>query len=248
MAQWWSANWKNRSLFALRHPAYAFKAIFRDLLIVDERFLASITGSTASQVRRFLNEPFQDRRFFEHLQSVERQFGGMQNIGADLYAKRVLLQYAIVRACKPDCVVETGVANGVSSAYLLLAIEQNKKGCLHSIDVDDGSFLPADKKTGWIVPDWLHERWDLHLGDARELLPLILANVGSLDVFIHDSLHTYEHMKFEYEQAYPRIRCGGILISDDALWNPAFAEFARTVAAPSTRVIRGIGILQKPTR
>ena len=53
-------------------------------------------------------------------------------------------------------------------------------------------------------------------------------------------------MKFEYEQAYPRIRCGGILISDDALWNPAFSEFAETVAAPSARVIRGIGILQKP--
>lgn len=248
MTQWWSANWKNRSLFALRHPAYAVRAVFRDLFIVDERFLASITATTAPQVRRFLNEPFQDSRFFDHLRSVEREFGGMQNIGADLYAKRVLLQYAIVRALKPDCIVETGVANGVSSAYLLLAIERNQKGHLHSIDIGDGSFLPAGKTTGWIVPDWLRQYWDLRLGDAREILPLVLEHIGPLDVFIHDSLHTYEHMKFEYEQAYPRIRSGGILISDDVLWNPAFSEFARNVMAPAVRVIRGVGVLQKTTQ
>ncbi|MFZ0738907.1 MAG: class I SAM-dependent methyltransferase [Candidatus Acidiferrales bacterium] len=248
MTQWWSVNWKNRSRFALRHPAYAFKAVIRDLLAADERFLASLTGATASQIRHFLDEPFQEIHFFDHLRGAESQFSGVRAIGADLYAKRVLLQYAIIRAYKPDHIVETGVANGVSSAYLLLALGRNQKGSLHSIDVGDGSFLPAGKKTGWIVPDWLRERWTLHLGDAHEILPQVLAHLGSLDVFIHDSLHTYEHMKFEYEQAYPHLRPGGILISDDALWNPAFSEFARSVVAPSARVIRGIGILQKQTQ
>ena len=69
----------------------------------------------------------------------------MQNIGADLYAKRILLQYAIVRAAASLIgVVETGVANGVSfRILLLLAIDRNQKGTLQSIDVSDGSFLPA---------------------------------------------------------------------------------------------------------
>jgi hypothetical protein len=58
-------------------------------------------------------------------------------------------------------------------------------------------------------------------------------------------LHTYEHMKFEYEEAYPHIRQGGILISDDALWNPAFKEFADKVATPMARVLRGVGFLKK---
>jgi len=120
MTQWWSVNWKNRSHFALRHPVYTFKAIIRDLLAADERFLASLTGTTASQIRRFLDEPFQERRFFDHLRKAEGPLNRLQAIGADLYAKRVLLQYAIVRAYKPDCIVETGGANCVSSAYLLL--------------------------------------------------------------------------------------------------------------------------------
>ena len=85
----------------------------------------------------------------------------------------------------------------------------------------------------------------MRLGDARELLPRLLAELKSLDVFIHDSLHTYEHMKFEYEQAYPYLRQDGILISDDALWNPAFREFADKVGTPMSRVLRGVGFLKK---
>jgi predicted O-methyltransferase YrrM len=245
MPQWWSANWKNRLVFGAQHPGYAIKAVLRDVFSADERFLAALAGATTSQIRQFLGEPFQDLRFYEHLQTVEREFGGTSSIGADLYAKRVLMQYAIIRAVKPECVLETGIANGVSSAYLLLAMERNQKGALYSIDVNDGSYLPSGKQVGWVVPAWLRERWTVHLGDARELLPRLLAVLKSLDVFIHDSLHTYEHMKFEYEQAYPYLRQDGILISDDALWNPAFKEFADKVGTPMARVLRGVGFLVK---
>jgi predicted O-methyltransferase YrrM len=245
MPQWWSANWKNRLVFGVRHPTYAIKSICRDLLAADERFLAAIAGTNVAAIREFLGEPFRDQRFYEHLRSVENEFSGNSSIGADLYAKRVVMQYAIARALKPACVLETGVANGVSSAYLLLAMERNQKGALHSIDVDDGSFLPSGKKVGWVVPDWLRKRWSLDLGDARESLPRLLAELKPLDIFIHDSLHTYDHMKFEYEQAYPYLRDGGLLISDDALWNSAFREFAKSVEAPMSRILRGIGFLQK---
>jgi predicted O-methyltransferase YrrM len=245
MPQWWSANWKNRLAFGAQHPGYAIKAVLRDVFSADERFLAALTGATTSQISQFLGEAFQDHRFYEHLQSVEREFGRASSIGADLYAKRVLMQYAVIRAVKPECVLETGIANGVSSAYFLLAMERNQKGALYSIDVNDGSYLPSGKQVGWVVPEWLRERWNVHLGDARELLPRLLAELKSLDVFIHDSLHTYEHMKFEYEEAYPCIRQGCILISDDALWNPAFKEFADKVEAPMASVLRGVGFLKK---
>jgi predicted O-methyltransferase YrrM len=42
--------------------------------------------------------------------------------------------YVIIRALKPNIIVETGVANGASSFYLLLALKRNKKGHLFSID------------------------------------------------------------------------------------------------------------------
>jgi predicted O-methyltransferase YrrM len=244
MPQWWSANWKNRLVFGAQHPWYAIKSVLRDLFAVDERFLAALAGSTTSQFRQFLGEPFKHHRFYEHLQSAEHQLDGTSSIGADLFAKRVLMQYAVIRALKPDRVLETGIANGVSSSYILLAMECNQKGAFYSIDVNDGSYLPSGKQVGWVVPAWLRERWIVRLGDARELLPGIVAELKSLDVFIHDSSHTYEHMKFEFEQAYPYLRQDGILISDDALTNPAFKEFADRVGSPS-RVLRGVGFLKK---
>jgi len=35
--------------------------------------------------------------------------------------------YVVIRALKPNIIVETGVANGASSFYLLLALKRNKK-------------------------------------------------------------------------------------------------------------------------
>jgi predicted O-methyltransferase YrrM len=141
--------------------------------------------------------------------------------------------------------VETGVASGVSSSYLLLALERNQKGTLHSVEVGDPSYRPAGRAPGWIVPDRLRSRWQLHIGDATTVLPELFQKLGEVDMFIHDSLHTYEHMKFELELAYPHTRRGGLMLADDALWNSAFDEVAHAVSVPGSRIIRGVGIMKK---
>jgi predicted O-methyltransferase YrrM len=50
-----------------------------------------------------------------------------------------------IRAFQPETVVETGVANGVSSAHILLALQKNERGILHSVGLNDPQFLPAGK-------------------------------------------------------------------------------------------------------
>jgi predicted O-methyltransferase YrrM len=72
-----------------------------------------------------------------------------------------------------------------------------------------------------------------------------MTDLGSVDMFIHDSLHTYEHMVWEYRVAFPQIRPGGLLVSDDALWNAAFPEFSAEVKAKQAGILRGVGFLQK---
>ena len=72
----------------------------------------------------------------------------MKIYSADLYAKKILLQYAVVRAFQPKIIVETGVANGVSSAYILLALQANGRGTLYSIGLNDPQYLPAGKPLG----------------------------------------------------------------------------------------------------
>ncbi len=154
--------------------------------------------------------------------------------------------YAIVRCLSPENIVETGVASGVSSAYLLLALHDNDKGTLYSVDLPNHeleyfprlglspvSILPEDKPPGFVVPKSLTQRWKLSLGPTREVLPKLLEELGSIDIFFHDSEHTLENMLFEYNQAWPRIRKGGILLSDDIGFNTAFDSFCKSVGSPS---------------
>ncbi|MDX2097118.1 MAG: class I SAM-dependent methyltransferase [Leptolyngbyaceae cyanobacterium bins.59] len=246
--QWLTLNAKNRLAFALTHPAYALKVLTREATRADERFLAQITGVTVSAIQAYLKEPFQETKFLNHLQSCEITLRQVWSMGADLYAKSVLAQYALLRALKPALVVETGVANGVSSSYLLLAMAKNQKGHLHSIDIGDlgdAGFLPAGKSPGWVVPENLRSRWTLHIGDSKKLLKPVLMDLQKVDIFIHDSLHTYDHMLFEFQEAYPFVRQRGILIMDDVLWNNAFQDFAQSIQAQEYEIIRGIGLLKK---
>jgi predicted O-methyltransferase YrrM len=242
---WLLKNFGPRLRFALHNPLYAASSLYREITLSDERFLSSLIGVSARSVRKFLNEPVHDEPFATNLQSAESLFESSDLLSADLYAKKVLLQYAAVRAFAPDIVVETGVASGVSSSYLLLALHKNGRGKLYSIELGDERYLPPGKLPGWIVPDSLKSRWELRIGDSRELLPKLLAELGTASVFIHDSLHTYEQMLWEYRVAYPFIKQGGLLISDDAAWNPAFPEFCAEVRAVRFRILRGVGFLQK---
>lgn len=243
--KWLFLNIKQRLKHALSNPHYAVATVLREATWADERFLAVVTGSTAWRIRKFLDEPAHALDFMQHLSDSEGKLNTAPFQSADLYAKKVLIQYAIIRAVCPDIVVETGIANGVSSAYVLLALSKNGHGVLHSIEIGDTSYLPADSEPGWIVPGWLRAQWKIHIGDSTRLLPELLRTLPRTDVFIHDSLHTAEQMTFEFETAYPFLRAHGCLIADDALWNQAFRKFADAKGLRDARILRGIGVAAK---
>lgn len=130
--------------------------------------------------------------------------------------------YVLVRSLKPDIFVETGVSAGESSTFILQAMEDNKKGDLYSIDfpqavVEKGltTIIPENKESGWLIPENLKHRWHLTLGKSENVLPPLLEKLEKIDVFFHDSLHTYEHMLFEYNTCWAHLQDNGILISDD---------------------------------
>jgi len=246
--KWFFKNLRARSAFALKNPRYATNSILRELVRADEKFIGGITGQSPERIRGYLSEPLSTPEFAARLNDAKRQFRGLTIESADLFAKKALVQYAAVRALAPQCIVETGIANGVSSLYLLLALHKNGSGCLHSIGLDDPAFLPPGERPGWLVPDWLRGRWHTHIGDSREILPALLAQLRSIDVFVHDSLHTYEHMMWEFNAAYAFVRRGGLIFSDDALWNNAFQDFARKSNELDARIIRGVGFLRKTAK
>jgi predicted O-methyltransferase YrrM len=155
------------------------------------------------------------RRF---AQIKDRAWNGVYN--ADPTVARFI--YAICRGLRPSVVVETGVAYGMTSAYVLKALEVNGQGKLFSVDLPPLG-RKADDLQGALVPAELRGRWVLRRGTSQHQLGAILAQ-HPVDLFVHDSLHTYQNMRREFEQVWSRLRPGGLLVSDDIQGNSAFLE------------------------
>ena len=170
------------------------------------------------------------------------------------------LIYILVRHAKPEIVVETGVGPGGTTAFILLALHHNHRGKLHSIDLpgndavvypalgkDFNVHIPEGLRPGWLVPPWLADRWELTLGDSREQLPAVLHALGGVDVFLHDSLHTDEHIRMEFGVVLPYMKAGGILLCDDVndSWSLAFLTLCEQRGIPHVRykMRLGVGIL-----
>jgi hypothetical protein len=136
------------------------------------------------------------------------------------------LCYLACRLATPDTVVETGVAYGVSSAYILKALRQNGGGTLHSIDLPP---LRREYERFWgvAVPEDLRQGWRLHRGASRRVLPGLLREVGPVGLFVHDSLHTRRNMRREFDTVWPNLIPGGLLLADDVERNSAFADLRR---------------------
>jgi len=143
--------------------------------------------------------------------------------------------YALVRHVRPIRAVETGVHRGKSTVAILAALRRNGgPGRLISIDLPqtvpwtnaDGKIEKAtvpEGATGHLVPASWKDRWDLRLGNARDLLPKAVE--GGIQFFHHDSEHSDAHMTFEYETAWTALDVGGILATDDVNWSPAWGRF-----------------------
>ncbi len=140
--------------------------------------------------------------------------------------------YVILRAIKPEIVVETGVAFGKSTSLMLLALEHNKKGKLYSVDLpnkennimDDGAKTSTGiYETGFLVPDYLKKNWILKIGDSLKCLPEITKKVKHIDVFLHDSLHTYDHVSSELKIVYPKTKKESVILCDNIDKDSGFA-------------------------
>ena len=200
------------------------------------------------------------REFQEAVRGVNEQLERGYTLGAIGYLEGMHL-YAVLRTVKPRFAVETGVANGFSTAFSLLALEKNGDGELYSIDLprevgkeyEPGTFYEGSGRTGfpqgqgpgWLVPEHLRDPWTLILGRTRDELPPLLRRLGTIDSFLHDSEHSFENMWFEYSEAWPALRDGGVLLSHDVNTTPAFFRFADKQGREPIKLSNGMALVVK---
>jgi Methyltransferase domain len=243
-------RWQVVSRLALRDPRLLieyFQMSARSRLGSEEQHQPApiTTAIDSDQARRDLAAALGDWSEGAALELVRRHRQRDAAGRAGATAERVAgdadmaeLLYGLVRALRPEVVVETGVATGVTSAYLLAALADNDAGELESIDLPSADLVRAEL-VGCAVPPDLRDRWSYHWGSSRRLLPGILAEGrGKRRVFIHDSEHTYSNMRWELECAWKALQQGDWLIADDVHMNSAFGDLAAAVRAKPTYVAK----------
>ena len=188
-------------------------------------FITKLTDANDMEIQEYIAEIRLNQEFHDRVEEKRSVFGRRRYSSWDFGISVALgnLLYATCRSQKPEIVVETGVASGVSSSYILCALEQNKHGQLYSID------LPwwQENQSGWMVPDYLRHRWHLILGKSSEKLVPLLKKVARIDIFLHDSDHSYQNMLWEFQTAWTYLKSGGLLLSHNIDTNDAFSDFGQ---------------------
>ena len=65
----------------------------------------------------------------------------------------------------------------------------------------------------------------VQVGDA---CPAVLSQLGEIDLFIHDSLHSERNVRFEMDRAWAALRPGGAIVVDDIDVNRGFRSFTQS--------------------
>jgi len=186
----------------------------------DVESCASVVGASPERATAAWLELHADETFRTELR--ERLW--LTSYGPDkVYSNWRDLLYVLVRLVEPDTVVETGVRGGFSSAYILDALERNGHGQLISIDIGDVSPLPPDlanREVGWLVPDRLRSRWQLHIGDSSELLPGVYSE-HRVDMVLSDTPNSV--LREELSLASESLDPGSVIVTS----SPAGSEAAR---------------------
>jgi hypothetical protein len=190
---------------------YDLSALNRDQLCW---FVSAVTGSDISQVRSWMAELETDEEFKRGLTKRLSTNPTRRICATEPHLARRYGWYAIVRALQPENVVETGTALGLGSCVIAAALLRNGHGRLTTIDIDDDSGYLIDEPWAGVI--------DRRIGSSVDEL----AKMHDVDMFLHDSLHTYEYETKEFTAVAPNLRADAIVLSDNAHDSAALSHWA----------------------
>jgi len=177
-------------------------------------FVSAVTGARIRQVRVWMQELEDDSRLADHLARRLRSNPRRRICATEPHWARRSGWYAIVRAAEPDHVVESGTHLGLGSCIIAAALLRNGHGRLTTIDIDPDA--------GYLIGEPWASSIDRRIGNSLD----ILGTLRNLDMFVHDSLHTYDYETRELTAVEPNLRANGIILSDNAHDSSALSDWA----------------------
>jgi hypothetical protein len=205
-----SVDWLVRSR-ETTNLTYDLDALNRDQLCW---FVSAVSGTAVGQVRAWIQELEDDNQLFDH---VTRRLSTNPRRGISAKEPRWARRfgwYALVRAIQPEHVVETGTHLGLGSCAIAAALLRNGHGRLTTIDIEP--------EAGYLIGEPWANAVDRRIGSSID----VLEDLRDVDMFLHDSLHTYDYETKELAAVEPNLRVGAIILSDNAHASSALSDWA----------------------
>ena len=177
-------------------------------------FISAVTGAEIGQVRDWMRELEEDKKLADELTRRLSSNPRRRICATEPHWARRLGWYALVRAAQPDRVVETGTHLGLGSCVIAAALLRNGHGRLTTIDIDP--------EAGYLIGEPWASVIDRRVGSSIDML----ADLRDVDVFLHDSLHTYDYETKELTAVEPNLRPDAIILSDNAHESSALSDWA----------------------
>lgn len=168
-------------------------------------WVVAVTGSDIADCRFWVHEALNDTELTDHVQKQTRLSSRRGLADLDVRIGRRAGWYAVIRALRPEHVVETGTDKGLGSVVIAAALLRNGTGRLTTMDIN-----PA---AGYLVSGRYADVSTVLIGDS---LSSIRGLDREVDLFVHDSDHHAEHEAQELAAIAPKLTSRSRVLSDNA--------------------------------
>lgn len=122
----------------------------------------------------------------------------------------------LVRARRPEIIVEFGTAFGVSGMYFLAGLEENQAGRLYTFEPNEIWAALARQNLSAVS-----QRYRLESGTFEQRVDECLAPAERIDLAFIDAIHTPEFVLPQLERVLAKSSEGALVILDDINFSPA---------------------------
>jgi hypothetical protein len=177
-------------------------------------FVANVACIDIETARGYIEEVLYGDALKRHIADVTRTSPRRWLADPSALLGRRIGWYALVRARKPQHVVETGTDKGLGSVVLAAALLRNGFGRLTTIDNNPAS--------GYLISGPYASVVDRVIGESVSTLD----SLSDVDFFLHDSDHAAAYERRELETVAGALTGDALILSDNAEMTNELARWA----------------------